>query len=319
MRAVRYHAYGGIAQLALEDAPRPEAGPHQARVRVRRAALNPKDALFRNGRFRALSGSRFPKTPGLDFAGVVLEDPTGRHPPGARVFGMLDEWRCTRGTLADEVVVHPRELARLPRGVSFDDGAAVALVGLTALQALRDVARLEPGQRLLVNGGSGGLGTMAIQVGRRLGAHVTTISSAANRAFCTDLGADVALAYDLPAALDAPFDVVLDVFGNLPLAKARDRLALHGVWVGAVPTPRLLLRDLATRLAIGLARGQERLVVVRPHASDLDTLAAWLVDGSLRAVIDQTYPLADVGAAFTRLESKRARGKLVLAVSEDPS
>lgn len=313
MRAVRYHAYGGIERLALEDAPRPEAGRRRARVRVVRAALNPKDALFRKGRFRALSGASFPKTPGLDFAGFVLDDPTGRHPVGARVFGVLDEWRCTRGTLADEVVVHPRELARLPSHVSFDEGAAVALVGLTAIQALRDVARLEPGQRLLVNGASGGLGTMAIQVGRRLGAHVTTISSARNRAFCTDLGADEALAYDLPAPPRAPFDVVLDAFGNLPLAEARGRLAPRAVWVGAVPTPRLLLRDLATRVAAI----EERLVLVRPRVSDLDTLAAWLVDGSLRAVIDHTYALADVAAAFAHLESKRARGKLVVEVCEE--
>lgn len=315
MRAVRYHAYGGIERLALEDAPRPEAGRRQARVRVVRAALNPKDALFRKGRFRALSGAAFPKTPGLDFAGLVLEDPTGRHPAGARVFGVLDEWRCTRGTLADEVVVSPRELARLPSRVSFDEGAAVALVGLTALQALRDVARLEPGQRLLVNGASGGLGTMAIQVGRRLGAHVTTISSAKNRAFCTDLGADEALAYDLQAQRprsSAPFDVVFDAFGSLPLAEAREQLGARGVWVGAIPTPRLLLRDLATR---GAAI-EERLVVVRPRASDLDTLASWLVDGSLRAVIDRTYPLTEVADAFAHLESKRARGKLVIAVSE---
>jgi NADPH:quinone reductase-like Zn-dependent oxidoreductase len=313
MRAVRYHAYGGIERLALEDAPRPEAGRRQARVRVVRAALNPKDALFRKGRFRALSGAAFPKTPGLDFAGLVLDDPTGRHPVGARVFGALDEWRCTRGTLADEVVVHPRELARLPSRVSFDEGAAVALVGLTALQALRDVARLEPGQRLLVNGASGGLGTMAIQVARRLGAHVTTISSAKNRAFCTDLGADEALAYDLPAPPGAPFDVVFDAFGSLPLGGARELLATRGVWVGAIPTPRLLLRDLATR---GAAT-EERLVIVRPRTTDLDTLAAWLVDGSLRAVIDRTYPLANVADAFAHLESKRARGKLVVAVFED--
>lgn len=315
MRAVRYHAYGGIERLALEDAPRPEAGRRQARVRVVRAALNPKDALFRKGRFRALSGGAFPKTPGLDFAGLVLDDPTGRHPAGARVFGVLDEWRCTRGTLAEEVVVSPRELARLPTRVSFDEAAAAPLVGLTALQALRDVARLEPGQRLLVNGASGGLGTMAIQVGRRLGAHVTTISSAKNREFCTDLGADEALAYDLPAPerrAHAPFDVVLDAFGNLPLAEARGQLGARGVWVGAIPSPRLLLRDLATR---GAAI-EERLVIVRPRASDLDTLASWLVDGSIRAVIDRTYALADVAEAFAHLESKRARGKLVVVVSE---
>ncbi len=312
MRALRYHAYGGIEQLALEQIPPPAPRGERVRVRVLRAALNPKDALFRKGRFRALSGRSFPKTPGLDFAGEVLDDPSGAHPTGTRVFGALDEWRCTRGTLADEVLVRGHELARLPDRVSFDDGAATALAGLTALQALRDLARIEPGQRVLVNGASGGVGTFAIQIARRYGAHVTTISSAANRAFCINLGADRALGYDLPSEPGAPFDVVFDVFGNLPAAKARPRLTPRGLWIGTVPTARGMALDLLSR-ALPL---RERVVIVSPNTPDLDTLAGWLVDGTLRAEIDVRAPLAAFGEAFGRLESKRTRGKIVLAIDD---
>jgi NADPH:quinone reductase-like Zn-dependent oxidoreductase len=188
MRALQYDAYGSVDRLTLRDAPspRPAAGPL---VRVTVAALNPKDALFRKGKFKVLSGRRFPKYCGVDFAGVV-ETPYGDLRAGDAVFGALSEWRYTRGTLAEFVAPRATEVARIPAGVAEADAVAVALVGLTALQALRDVAHVGRGTSVLINGASGGVGTVAVQIARILGTQVTTVSSAATIALCRSLGAD---------------------------------------------------------------------------------------------------------------------------------
>ncbi|MFO0728535.1 MAG: NAD(P)-dependent alcohol dehydrogenase [Myxococcota bacterium] len=310
MRALRYHRYGGIDVLQLEDAPPPPLGSGQIRVQVQAVALNPKDALFRKGRFRRLSGGRFPKTPGLDFAGQVLEDPSGRLPRGARVFGAIDEWRFLRGTFAEELVVAPRELAILPPSVSTSAGAATGLAGLTALQALRDLGRVGAGTRVLINGASGGVGTFAIQIGVQLGAVVDTISSAANTALARSLGAAAAFAYDRQEHPTERYDLVFDVYGNLPAAKARPWIGPRGVWVGTVPNARTIVADLASRL-LPL---RQRLVVVRSSRRDLETLAGWLASGRLRAVIDRELPFADFREAFGRLESRRTQGKIILRV-----
>ena len=204
-----------------------------ARTRVRSsvtyAALNPKDALVRKGKFKVLSGRRFPKHCGVDFAGIV-EAPYGDLRAGDAVFGALSEWRFARGTLAELVAPRAAEVARIPAGVAEADAAAVALVGLTALQALRDVARVGGGASVLINGASGGVGTVAVQIARILGARVTTVSSAATMALCRSLGADETLDYTrLDEALgDAGFDVVFDVFGNLRFAHARAALRRRG-------------------------------------------------------------------------------------------
>jgi NADPH:quinone reductase-like Zn-dependent oxidoreductase len=307
MRALQYDAYGSVDRLTLRDAPSPR--PAAPLVRVTVAALNPKDALFRKGKFKVLSGRRFPKYCGVDFAGVV-EAPYGDLRAGDPVFGALSEWRYARGTLAEFVAPRATEVARIPAGVAAADAVAVALVGLTALQALRDVAHVGRGTSVLINGASGGVGTVAVQIARILDTRVTTVSSAATTALCRSLGADETLDYTrLDEALGgARFDVVLDLFGNLRFTRARAGLRRHGVFVSAVPTARRLVRELVTRFSLQ----QERLVIVKPNHADLTQLGAWLADGQLRAVIDSRFALSDYAAAFEKLESKHTHGKIVI-------
>ncbi len=313
MRALVYQRYGPASELSLGDVPEPATlGRGEVRVQVRRASLNPKDALFRKGRFRLLSGRRFPKQCGLDVAGVVVESRSGHFHPGARVFGCLDEWTFSRGTLAERVVCDEGELAPLPEGLDDDSAVGMALVGLTALQALRDVARLASGQRVLVNGASGGVGTAAVQLARLLGAEVHTLSSEANRALCAELGAHATWAYSGDAWRQAgPFDVMFDVFGNLKFKDVAALLTPRGRFVSTVPSASRLVFDVVSRLR---AR-QQRLVTVRPRTDDLARLAAWTVEGRLRTVIDSRFPLGEVQAAFARLESKRARGKIIVEIA----
>jgi NADPH:quinone reductase-like Zn-dependent oxidoreductase len=311
VKAVVYDRYGRADVLRLADVAEPEIGRGEVLVRVTRAALNPKDALTRSGRFRRLSGSRFPKRCGMDLAGEVLESRSPRFAPKQRVFGFLAEVRYLRGSLAERIACRASELAVIPDGVGDEAAAATALVGSTALQAYRDEARLAPGERVLVNGGSGGVGTVAIQVGRELGAEVHTVSSEANLPLCRELGAHHAWSYpDHAWKREPPYDVILDVFGNLVFRDVRAYLTRRGRYVSTVPTVRRFLRDVTSRLAAQ----EERLVVVRPRTADFATLGAWLAAGKVRAVIDSRHALDRVSDAFARLESKRARGKIVVEI-----
>src|SRR5687767_10618332 len=162
VRAVVYDRYGppDVLRIAEVDEPR----ERDVLVRVTCAALNPKDALTRRGKFRRLSGNRFPKRIGMDLAGVVVESKSARFTVGQRVFGFIGVVRYGRGTLAEKVACSENELGAIPEGVSDAEAAASGLVGLTVMQAYRDKARLEAGQRILINGAAGGVGTFAIQI-----------------------------------------------------------------------------------------------------------------------------------------------------------
>jgi NADPH:quinone reductase-like Zn-dependent oxidoreductase len=312
VKAVVYDRYGPPEVLRIADVADPKIPAGGVLVRVTRAALNPKDALTRRGRFRRISGSRFPKRCGMDLAGFVVESRSPRFAPGQRVFGFLTEVRYLRGSLAERVACTANELAAIPAGVSDEDAAATALVGLSALQAFRDKARIVPGQRVLINGAAGGVGTVAIQIGRLLGAVVHTVSSEANRALCSELGAHQTWSYPEHGwKREPPFDVIFDVFGNLVFRDVRAQLARRGRFVSTVPSPRRFLREVTSRFA----SQEERLIVVRPRREDFETLARWLAEKKVRAVIDGRHSLEHLQEAFARLESKRTRGKIVIEIA----
>ncbi len=315
MRALTYDRYGACDVLAVREVPAPPARRGEVLVRVRAAALNPKDVLVRSGRFRILSGGRFPKVMGLDLAGEVVAAAPGVRgfAPGDPVFGFLSGFSALRGTVAELASVPARWLAPLPRGATFEDAAAVPLVASTALQALRDVARVRPGDRVCIHGASGGVGTAAIQIAKALGAHVTTTSGAASRPLCLSLGADEALDREADDAFSGErvFEIVLDAYGDRSLAHARRALGPAGIYVTTVPSRRIFL-DAARTLA---ARRRARFVSVRPVRRDLEAIARLVEEGRLRPVVDRVVPLADAVDAVRRLETRHAHGKVVVRVA----
>lgn len=314
MRAVVYDRYGSAEVLRLADLPVPTPRRGEVLVRVRAAALNPKDVLLRKGKFRWLTGNRFPRLVGHDFAGEVARPGPGvlDLAPGAPVFGMLDGLRG--GACADYVIARRYELSAMPASLSFGQAASLPLAGQTALQALR-LGRVRSGSTVLINGGSGGVGTLAIQIARSLGAHVTTASSARNLGLCRELGAEEALDYGRDRLLDGArrYDVVFDVFGNRCFSDARLALNPGGAYVQTVPSVRIVVDAARTALASRRAR----LVLVRPRPRDLRRLAELVESGALRPVIDRELPLEEVRAAQEHLETRRARGKVILRL--DPA
>jgi NADPH:quinone reductase-like Zn-dependent oxidoreductase len=312
--ALAYDRYGSADVLAVRDVPSPQPSRGEVLVRIRAAALNPKDVMVRKGRFRLLSGARFPKLVGLDFAGEIARASRGTNGPaeGARVFGFLGGWSALRGTVAEYVAVSPREVAAMPRTCSFEEAAALPLAASTALQALRDVSRVRQGVHICVHGASGGVGTFAIQIAKLLGARVTTTSSAASRQLCRALGADQTLDYAAadPFCGDHTFDVVFDAYGNRSLALVRRALTDQGVYVTTVPSRRILLDTVRT------LRGgsRARLVVVRPQAVDLEHLARLVDEGLVQPAIDRVVPLAGAVDVMRHLETRHAHGKVVIRI-----
>jgi NADPH:quinone reductase-like Zn-dependent oxidoreductase len=315
MHVVEYDRYGDPDVLVVRERPDPIARAGRVVVRVRAAALNPKDVLTRSGKLRLFSGRRFPKQVGYDWAGEVAE--LGRGVTGLAVgdpvFGMIQSW--TAGACGERVEVEPDELARKPASLDWEHAAALPLASLTALQALRDLGELGPGRRVLIHGAAGGVGVHAIQIAKALGAHVTTLTSAAGLDAARALGADEAIDRETwrpgaPAA-SAAFDMVFDVFGNRRFDELRPLLTSRGTFVSTVPKRHVVL----ARFRTAFTRPRARLVVVRSRRADLEWLAGLVERGGLRPVIDRVLPLAEIAEAQRYLATRRARGKIVLRVA----
>ncbi len=315
MKASYYNRFGSCEVLAYGDIAKPRPKVGEVLVKVHAAALNPKDVLVRKGKFKLMSGTQFPRVSGYDFAGVVeaLGGNCDGMAVGTRVFGMLNRW--SGGSCAEYLSAPLDELTELPDALDMQRGAALPLVGLTALQALRDSLQLRAGEAVLINGASGGVGTVALQIAAAMGATTTAVCSRRNEALVRSLGAGEVIAYDEtdPLAQPARFDAFFDVFGNAPYSRAKRVLRAAGRFVTTVPRAASVGRELLARA--GLSRA--RLVVVQSRRSDLEQLSRWAVEGKLRAVIDRVLPLEDAAEGHLHLESKRARGKVVLAIADD--
>lgn len=321
MKAILGERYGRPAVLELRDVETPVPADDQVLVRVHASSVNPADWYAVTGFLPARLGSgiRRPKAgaAGSDVAGVVAAVGAAVETirPGDEVFG------TATGAWAEYACAAPIRLAPKPRGVSFAEAAAVPIAGCTALQALRDHGRVEPGQRVLVNGASGGVGTFAVQLAKALGAHVTAVCSTRNVELAGSLGADRVIDYtrDDFTRTGERHDLLLDVAGSRSLGALARTLTPGGTVVviggrmtyrGLGPLPHLG----ATLLMSKLRRRAVRFFVATIRRDDLAYLASLLETGTVRSVIERTYPLAESAEALASLGEGHARGKLVVTV-----
>ncbi|WP_344087447.1 NAD(P)-dependent alcohol dehydrogenase [Luedemannella helvata] len=321
MKAIVQDRYGAPDVLRFDDIDIPVPGADDVLVRVRAASLNARDWHVMRGDpylARLSIGLRRPKWPvqGTDFAGVV--EAVGANVtslrPGDEVYGE------TNGAFAEYVCAGPEEVDRKPANLTFEQAAAVPLAAGTALDCLPDVAG---GQRVLINGASGGVGTFAIQIAKARGAFVTAVCSARNARQALALGADRVVDYAREdfARGDAHYDLVLDLVGNRSLGDLRRALAPAGTLVlsgGGVskggsmfgPMGLILRGTLASRFA------SHRILLphYKPSRAHLATMRELIESGRVTPVIDRTYPLSDAAAAIRYLETEHATGKVVLTV-----
>ena len=321
MKAIVYRRYGSPDVLALEDVDRPVARDDQVLVRVRAASVNALDWHFLRGVpyiVRPTAGWRTPKrpTPGVDVAGVVeaIGKDVTRFQVGDEVCGEKSR-ACAEYVAAPETM-----LVRKPERLTFEEAASLPAAGVTALQALRDKARVQPGQSVLINGASGGVGTFTVQIAKSLGAIVTGVCSTPNVDLVRSLGADHVIDYTREdfTRTGQRYDAIIDNVGNRSLLACRRAMAPNGILVvvGA-PEGRWIAPIARIGLAMVLSRLGRRAFV--PHltdttTADLETLAELVGTGAVRPVIDRCYPLAGVPDAIRYLETMRARGKVVITI-----
>lgn len=313
MKAVAYQGIPGFKLPQLVSRRVPAPGPGQVLIQTAASALNPIDWKLRKGILGLLTPcARLSAIPGFDFVGKVVALGAGasRFAIGDRVFGMLN-FR-TMGSLSDFLIADEAELSRA--GDHLDDAtlAGLPLAGMTALQAIRDLGQLKPLNRLLVVGGSGGVGHLGVQIGKALGARVTAVTGPRNVDHVRQLGADEVINYAGNADLTGPFDVILDAVVSKSYRHWAKHLSPSGTYVSALPSLDLLIRSRLTRHAKGK---KVRIIGVHPSHLDLEWLRGQAEQGSVRLIVDSRYRLETADEAIMRSQSGRARGKIILVNS----
>ncbi|MEV6434250.1 NAD(P)-dependent alcohol dehydrogenase [Streptomyces anulatus] len=312
MRAALYDRYGPPEVLYEGRVPVPARKPGEVLVRVHAASVNGGEVHGRAGKVRLVTGRRFPQRTGIDFVGEVAEvDPAVTGPrAGDRVWGLLGR---TFGSAAEYVSVRPRQIAYAPGNVTSTEAVSLLAGGTTSLTALRDKAGLRAGERLLVRGASGGVGSVAVQLGKALGAHVTGLASAKNLDFVRELGADEALDHRATPLVDLNrYDVILDTVGTEHRALQR-RLTAGGRLVSIAFDIDRPVRSIGCILgSVVQGRRRVRFFSGNPKHDLLAELTAYVERGDLRPVVDTVRPLAEIAAAHRALEAGGVRGKHVI-------
>lgn len=319
MRAAILRKNGPLDSVELGEMAAPATGRDQIQVRVHAAAVNPADVKVVTGKDGGgfIHAMKFPMTFGYDFSGVVerVGDNVATRSVGDEVFGHLAYSMSTRqGSFAELVAIEPGTVGVKPAGVSHVDAAAAATVGCTALQALRDKGRLKSGQRVLVNGASGGVGSYAVQIARLLGAEVWGTASAEKADFVRGLGAAKVVDYrETPvASIGETFDVILDAASMSSYGETKDLLNRGGAYVTLLPSASLF----GGMLLSLFSSNRCTFVTVKSKSADLDQLGRWLASGELSASVEKTFPLSDVSAALAALQSRAVQGKVAVRIGD---
>ena len=326
MKAITYCDYG-VANLKLDDVEKPTPNDDQVLVRVRASSVNPYDWHFVEGNPKIMRlgvGLRKPKETrlGVDYAGIV--EAVGKNvtqfKAGDEVFGGRD------GAFAEYVCVrHDRMIAPKPANIGFEEAAAVDIAGCTALQAVRDKGKIQAGQKVLINGASGGVGTFAVQIAKSFGADVTGVCSGRNVDLVKSLGADRVIDYTKEdfTKSDQRYDVIIDNVANHQLSEIRRVLTPNGKyvmigggtgakdWQGLFGPMTRAFKIMATKRFVTQEMG---MMLTNPKQKDLNDLADLMQSGKVKAVIDRTYKLAEIKDAISYVEQGHARGKVIIVV-----
>ncbi|MFZ0160556.1 MAG: NAD(P)-dependent alcohol dehydrogenase [Kineosporiaceae bacterium] len=323
MRAIAAQAYGSADVLHLARLPRPEVSDKEVLVHVHAAGLDRGTWHLMTGQpylLRLAFGIRRPRNPvpGRDAAGTVVAvgSAVTRFSVGDEVFGVAP------GSFAEYAVAREDKLARRPARLTVEQAAVVPISALTALQALTDVGRVQRGQKVLITGASGGVGSYAVQIAKALGAEVTGVCSTAKLDLVRSLGADHVIDYTHEDFADGVhrYDLIIDIAGNPSLSRLRRALTPTGTLVlvggeeGGRWTGGTIGRQLRARALSLVVRQRLTSCLAAERGSDLDRLTELIEAGSVTPSIDRTYPLDDVPAAMRHLEAGNARGKIAITI-----
>ena len=317
MKAVFFSRHGGPEVLEFGERPTPVPAADQLLIEVHAAGVNPRDWMLRQGSYfgRRLVGP-LPIIPGSDVSGIVAA--VGAKVTGFRVGDPVVAMQSTLGRMgayAEYMAVRDSCVAHKPDGISHRDAAALPVAGLTAWQALFDIAKVGAGSSVTVIGAAGGVGHYASQLAHWAGAQLTGVCGPDNIAFVAELGAQLVIDYRAERFADllGDQDLVFDTVGRAPMPDVARTLSRGGLHVTTVPSGAVLAATLVGRLRGG---PRVRPVFVRPRQADLSSLLALMAAGDLRSVIAAVYPLAEAAEAHRQSRTLHTRGKIVLAVRD---
>ncbi|QIO55324.1 NADP-dependent oxidoreductase (plasmid) [Rhizobium leguminosarum bv. trifolii] len=332
MKAFLIDRYKKGGALRLGQSPEPQLRENDVMVEIHAASVNPLDAKIRDGEFKLILPYRLPLVLGNDVAGVVVRVGANvrQFKPGDAVYARPGKDRI--GTLAEYIAIDAADVALKPANLSMEEAASIPLVALTAWQALVERAKLQKGQRVLIHAGSGGVGTIAIQLAKHLGAHVATTVSTANIDLVKSLGADVVVDYkkdDFQTVLKG-YDVVLNSLGKETLEKSLAVLKPGGklISISGPPDPDFarengfgfLLQQVMRLLSFGIRRKSKRrgigysFLFMTANGAQLGKITSLIEAGAIRPVIDRAFPFEKTNEALDYVETGRVKGKVVIAV-----
>jgi NADPH:quinone reductase-like Zn-dependent oxidoreductase len=324
MKAIVYHNYGSPDVLKCEEIEKPTAGKDEVLIKVRAASINPIDFHFMRGTphfIRIMTGLRNPKHTGVgrDVAGQVeaVGQNVTEFKPGDEVFGTC------RGALAEYACASQSALVIKPDNVTFEQAASIPVAALTALQSLRNKGKIQPGQKVLINGASGGVGTFAVQVAKTFGTDVTGVCSTRNVEMVRSIGADRVIDYtreDFTKAGDR-YDLILDCYATHSLSAIRRALNPKGIYVGVggpVGSTMDILAALVKPLVLSAFVSQKFVMFLgKDSKEDLTIMRDLIEAGKVTPVIDRRYSLSEAPEAIRYLEEGHARGKVVITFGDD--
>jgi NADPH:quinone reductase-like Zn-dependent oxidoreductase len=310
MKAVVAHEYGAPDVLKFEQVPRPDPAADEALVRVIASSVNPADPLTLSGKYAKEFGTHLPLIAGYDIAGTV--EKVGANVTKLKVGDAVYGYPTFGGGWADYVAVKEWEVAAKPKSLNFVEAAAVPMGALTAWQALLDVAKLHAGQTILIHGGSGGVGSFAIQIAKARGARVIATASTANQDLLKQLGADVPIDYTKSQFEEVAKDVdaVLDPIGKDTLFRSYKVVKKGGIVMSLVALPDAV--ELRKRGIHGAA------ISAHPDAADLTEIAQLIDAGKIRPIVTKVLPFTEAVAAQQQAATHHTRGKVVLKVADEP-
>ncbi len=313
MKAVFINQYGSAELLQYADVEKPQIKSDQMLVKVHATSVNPIDWKIRSGMIQLLTGYNFPLILGFDVAGVVEEvgNSVTNFQVGDSIYAYLDS--LPGGAYAEYAAVSERAACLLPNTMSYEQAAAVPLAALTALQALRDSGEIQPGQQVLINGASGGVGSFAVQIAKALETEVTAVCSTKNVELVETLGADYVIDYTQKDFTQdtKQYDIIFDAVAKESFSRCQNILKPNGIYVTTLPALDTLVQGLLTFLVPGKTA---KFMLANSSGKDLAFLKNLIEANKLRSIIAKTYPLSELAAAHEESEQGRVVGKLVITV-----
>ena len=313
MRSIIYNKYGGPEVLEVADVEKPEPDANSILVRVKASSINPVDYKVRRGDMKILSGKKFPKNAGADFAGVIEKagENVAGYRKGDEIYGFLNPMKG--GAYSDYLIADPANVSLKPEKFSFEQAASMPIAALTALQALNYLGNVNEGTTVLINGATGGVGSFAVQLAKTLGAKVTGICSENNMKLCKDLGADEVFKYAEEELNKSgrKFDVFFDAAAKSTFSKSKKFINSRGIYITTIPGIGVIINRIFNFLPF---KKKSKFIMVKSSGIDLAILTGFAMTETLEPVIAKSFKLEDVADAQELAENGKFRGKIVVKI-----